>query len=124
MCDIPRRRQACPPAQARRRRQQPGSPRMRSPSKSPMVQACSCGNRAPNKTARKYAIISCLLALSTSKRSRKLVISHTHGTIGYLKKLSEKDMAGVKMMRSLLCRKYHDDLQLKQVAAKRSFFLR
>ena len=53
--------------------------------------------------------------------------------IGYLKKLSEKDMAGVKMMlekvdhgrlRSLLCRKYHDDLQLKQVAAKRSFFLR
>jgi len=88
---------------------------------------------SPKKTARKYAIISCPLALSASKRSRKLVISHTHGTIGYLKKLSEKDMAGVKMMlekvdrgrlRSLLCRKYHDDLQLKQVAAKRSFFLR
>ena len=87
----------------------------------------------PKKTARKYAIISCLLALSASKRSRKLVISHTHGTIGYLKKLSEKDMVGVKMMlekvgrgrlRSLLCRKYHDDLQLKQVAAKRSFFFR
>ena len=45
---------------------------------------------SPKKTARKYAIISCLLALSASKRSRKLVISHTHGTIGYLKKLSER----------------------------------
>ncbi|KAJ1296533.1 hypothetical protein BS78_01G308500 [Paspalum vaginatum] len=50
---------------------------------------------SPQNTAKKYAI-SCLLGLSASKRCRKLMISH--GAIGYLKKLSEKDVAGAKKL--------------------------
>ncbi|CAL4931874.1 unnamed protein product [Urochloa decumbens] len=50
---------------------------------------------SPQNTAKKYAI-SCLLALSASKRCRKLMVSH--GAIGYLKKLSEKDVAGAKKL--------------------------
>jgi hypothetical protein len=50
---------------------------------------------SPQNTAKKYAI-SCLLALSASKRCKKLMISH--GAIGYLKKLSEKDVAGAKKL--------------------------
>ncbi|XP_062201268.1 ARM REPEAT PROTEIN INTERACTING WITH ABF2-like isoform X2 [Phragmites australis] len=50
---------------------------------------------SPQNTAKKYAI-SCLLSLSASKRCKKLMISH--GAIGYLKKLSEKDVAGAKKL--------------------------
>jgi hypothetical protein len=50
---------------------------------------------SPQNTAKKYAI-SCLLTLSASKRCKKLMISH--GAIGYLKKLSEMDVAGAKKL--------------------------
>ncbi|XP_072963928.1 uncharacterized protein [Typha angustifolia] len=50
---------------------------------------------SPLNTAKKYAI-SCLLSLSSSKRCKKLMISH--GAIGYLKKLSEMDVAGSKKL--------------------------
>ncbi|GJM91266.1 hypothetical protein PR202_ga07625 [Eleusine coracana subsp. coracana] len=50
---------------------------------------------SPHNTAKKYAI-SCLLSLSASKRCKKLMISH--GAIGYLKKLTEKDVAGAKKL--------------------------
>uniref|UniRef100_A0A0D9XLP7 DUF7032 domain-containing protein n=1 Tax=Leersia perrieri TaxID=77586 RepID=A0A0D9XLP7_9ORYZ len=50
---------------------------------------------SPQNTAKKYAI-SCLLSLSASKRCKKLMISH--GAIGYLKKLSEMDVAGAKKL--------------------------
>jgi hypothetical protein len=50
---------------------------------------------SPHNTAKKYAI-SCLLSLSASKRCRKLMISH--GAIGYLKKLTEMDVAGAKKL--------------------------
>jgi hypothetical protein len=50
---------------------------------------------SPHNTAKKYAI-SCLLSLSVSKRCRNLMISH--GAIGYLKKLTEKDVAGAKKL--------------------------
>lgn len=50
---------------------------------------------SPLNTAKKYAI-SCLLSLSSSKRCKKLMISH--GAIGYLKKLSEMDVAGAKKL--------------------------
>ncbi|RLN16463.1 hypothetical protein C2845_PM02G21900 [Panicum miliaceum] len=56
---------------------------------------------SPQNTAKKYAI-SCLLALSASKRCRRLMISH--GAIGYLKKLSEKDVAGAKKLLEKLDR--------------------
>ncbi|XP_066377600.1 protein ARABIDILLO 2-like [Miscanthus floridulus] len=56
---------------------------------------------SPQNTAKKYAI-SCLLALSASKRCKKLMISH--GAIGYLKKLSEKDVAGSKKLLEKLNR--------------------
>ncbi|KAF8698451.1 hypothetical protein HU200_035191 [Digitaria exilis] len=56
---------------------------------------------SPQNTAKKYAI-SCLLALSASKRCRKLMVSH--GAIGYLKKLSEKDVAGAKKLLEKLDR--------------------
>ncbi|KAF8780393.1 hypothetical protein HU200_001506 [Digitaria exilis] len=46
---------------------------------------------SPANTAKKYAI-ACLLTLSSTKRCRKLMISH--GAIGYLKKLSDMDVAG------------------------------
>uniref|UniRef100_M8BY15 U-box domain-containing protein 4 n=1 Tax=Aegilops tauschii TaxID=37682 RepID=M8BY15_AEGTA len=50
---------------------------------------------SPGNTAKKYAI-SCLLALSASKRCKKLMIAQ--GAIGYLKKLSEMDVAGAKKL--------------------------
>ncbi|KAG8084093.1 hypothetical protein GUJ93_ZPchr0010g9947 [Zizania palustris] len=50
---------------------------------------------SPQNTAKKYAISS-LLSLSASKRCRKMMISH--GAIGYLKKLSEMDVAGAKKL--------------------------
>lgn len=50
---------------------------------------------SPLNTAKKYAI-ACLLMLSSSKKSKKLMISH--GAIGYLKKLSEMDVAGSKKL--------------------------
>ncbi|KAM0882450.1 hypothetical protein ACQ4PT_032312 [Festuca glaucescens] len=50
---------------------------------------------SPGNTAKKYAI-SCLLSLSASKRCKKLMIAH--GAIGYLKKLSDMDVAGAKKL--------------------------
>ncbi|KAJ1693435.1 hypothetical protein LUZ63_010133 [Rhynchospora breviuscula] len=50
---------------------------------------------SPLNTAKKYAI-ACLLMLSSSKKSKKLMISH--GAIGYLKKLSEMEVAGSKKL--------------------------
>ncbi|XP_062217030.1 vacuolar protein 8-like isoform X2 [Phragmites australis] len=50
---------------------------------------------SPVNTAKKYAI-SCLLSLSAIKRCKKLMISH--GAIGYLKKLSDMDVAGAKKL--------------------------
>ncbi|XP_078154118.1 uncharacterized protein LOC144549272 isoform X2 [Carex rostrata] len=50
---------------------------------------------SPLNTAKKYAI-GCLLMLSTSKKCKKLMISH--GAIGYLKKLSEMDVSGAKKL--------------------------
>ncbi|CAN6484981.1 unnamed protein product [Victoria cruziana] len=46
-------------------------------------------------TAKKYAI-SCLTALSSSKKCKKLMISY--GAIGYLKKLCELDVPGAKKL--------------------------
>ncbi|KAJ1299104.1 hypothetical protein BS78_01G505700 [Paspalum vaginatum] len=50
---------------------------------------------SPTNTAKKYAI-ACLLTLSATKRCKKLMISH--GAIGYLKKLSDMDVAGAKKL--------------------------
>ncbi|KAJ8749032.1 hypothetical protein K2173_013476 [Erythroxylum novogranatense] len=50
---------------------------------------------SPQNTAKKYAV-SCLVSLSTSKKSKKLMISY--GAIGYLKKLSEMDIPGAKKL--------------------------
>ncbi|CAA6656307.1 unnamed protein product [Spirodela intermedia] len=50
---------------------------------------------SPHNTAKKYAV-PCLLLLSASKRSRKMMISY--GAIGYLKKLSEEDAPGSKSL--------------------------
>ncbi|XP_010934441.1 uncharacterized protein [Elaeis guineensis] len=49
----------------------------------------------PQNTAKKYAV-SCLLLLSSSKKCKKMMISY--GAIGYLKKLSEMDVAGAKKL--------------------------
>ncbi|XP_047083199.1 vacuolar protein 8-like [Lolium rigidum] len=46
---------------------------------------------APANSAKKYAI-ACLLALSSAKRCKKQMISH--GAIGYLKKLTDMEVAG------------------------------
>uniref|UniRef100_A0ACD5WEY3 Uncharacterized protein n=1 Tax=Avena sativa TaxID=4498 RepID=A0ACD5WEY3_AVESA len=46
---------------------------------------------SPANTAKKYAI-ACLLALSSAKRCKRMMISH--GAIGYLKKLSDMEVAG------------------------------
>lgn len=48
---------------------------------------------SPANTAKKYAI-ACLLSLSPAKRCKKLMISH--GAIGYLKKLSDMEVAGAR----------------------------
>lgn len=65
----------------------------------------------PQNTARKYAV-TCLLALSSSKKCKKLMVSY--GAIGYLKKLTEMDIPGAKKLlerlergrlRSLFARK-------------------
>uniref|UniRef100_A0A0E0NNU1 DUF7032 domain-containing protein n=1 Tax=Oryza rufipogon TaxID=4529 RepID=A0A0E0NNU1_ORYRU len=50
---------------------------------------------SPANTAKKYAI-ACLLSLAAAKRCKKLMISH--GAIGYLKKLSDMDVAGAKKL--------------------------
>ncbi|CAN6321734.1 unnamed protein product [Urochloa humidicola] len=50
---------------------------------------------SPANTARKYAI-ACLLTLAAAKRCKKLMISH--GAIGYLKKLSDMDVAGARKL--------------------------
>jgi hypothetical protein len=46
---------------------------------------------SPANTAKKYAV-ACLLALSSAKRCKKQMISH--GAIGYLKKLTDMEVAG------------------------------
>ncbi|KAK1653572.1 hypothetical protein QYE76_071377 [Lolium multiflorum] len=46
---------------------------------------------SPANTANKYAI-ACLLALSSAKRCKRMMISH--GAIGYLKKLTDMEVAG------------------------------
>ncbi|XP_038978715.1 uncharacterized protein LOC120109049 isoform X1 [Phoenix dactylifera] len=56
---------------------------------------------SPQNTARKYAI-SCLLILSSGKRCKKLMISY--GAVGYLKKLSEMDVAGARKLLERLQR--------------------
>ncbi|KAM3262426.1 hypothetical protein ACQJBY_052880 [Aegilops geniculata] len=48
---------------------------------------------SPANTARKYAI-ACLASLSPAKRCKKLMVSH--GAIGYLKKLSDMEVAGAR----------------------------
>ncbi|XBH88008.1 hypothetical protein VPH35_075363 [Triticum aestivum] len=48
---------------------------------------------SPANTARKYAI-ACLATLSPAKRCKKLMVSH--GAIGYLKKLSDMEVAGAR----------------------------
>ncbi|XWS46008.1 hypothetical protein CRYUN_Cryun14cG0028200 [Craigia yunnanensis] len=50
---------------------------------------------SPQNTAKKYAV-SCLAALSSSKKCKKLMISY--GAIGYLKKLSEMEIPGAKKL--------------------------
>ncbi|XP_021281176.1 protein CELLULOSE SYNTHASE INTERACTIVE 3 [Herrania umbratica] len=50
---------------------------------------------SPQNTAKKYAV-SCLATLSSSKKCKKLMISY--GAIGYLKKLSEMEIPGVKKL--------------------------
>ncbi|KAL6965109.1 hypothetical protein U1Q18_036163 [Sarracenia purpurea var. burkii] len=49
----------------------------------------------PQNSAKKYAV-SCLSALSSSKKCRKLMISY--GAIGYLKKLTEMEIPGAKKL--------------------------
>ncbi|KAF7056083.1 hypothetical protein CFC21_063525 [Triticum aestivum] len=48
---------------------------------------------SPANTAKKYAI-ACLATLSPAKRCKKLMVSH--GAIGYLKKLSDMEVAGAR----------------------------
>ncbi|GAB4861834.1 hypothetical protein Ancab_037090 [Ancistrocladus abbreviatus] len=50
---------------------------------------------SPQNTAKKYAV-TCLVALSPSKKCKKLMISY--GAIGYLKKLTEMDVPGAKKL--------------------------
>ncbi|KAJ1695862.1 hypothetical protein LUZ63_012560 [Rhynchospora breviuscula] len=50
---------------------------------------------SPSNTAKKYAI-ACLLMLSSSKKCKKLMVSH--GAIGYMKKLSEMEVSGSKKL--------------------------
>ncbi|CAN6290906.1 unnamed protein product [Urochloa humidicola] len=50
---------------------------------------------SPANTANKYAI-ACLLTLAAGKRCKKMMISH--GAIGYLKKLSDVDVAGARKL--------------------------
>lgn len=50
---------------------------------------------SPQNTAKKYAVL-CLLALSSSKKCKKLMVSY--GAIGYLKKLTEMDVPGAKKL--------------------------
>ncbi|KAK9749321.1 hypothetical protein RND81_02G117800 [Saponaria officinalis] len=53
----------------------------------------------PENTAKKYAV-ACLLAISSSKKCRKLMVSY--GAIGYLKKLIEMDVPGdTKLLEKL-----------------------
>ncbi|KAK8951009.1 hypothetical protein KSP39_PZI004417 [Platanthera zijinensis] len=50
---------------------------------------------SPTNTAKKYAV-ACLSSLSSSKRCKKMMISH--GAIGYLKKLKELEVPGSKKL--------------------------
>ncbi|GAB4844428.1 hypothetical protein Ancab_037792 [Ancistrocladus abbreviatus] len=50
---------------------------------------------SPENTTKKYAV-TCLTALSSSRKCKKLMISY--GAIGYLKKLAEMDVSGVKKL--------------------------
>eukprot|EP00262_Sarcandra_glabra_P013197 TRINITY_DN3611_c0_g2_i1.p1 TRINITY_DN3611_c0_g2~~TRINITY_DN3611_c0_g2_i1.p1 ORF type:complete len:557 (+),score=96.54 TRINITY_DN3611_c0_g2_i1:48-1718(+) len=50
---------------------------------------------SPQNTAKKYAV-SCLAALSSSKKCRKLMVSY--GALGYLKKLTEMEVPGAKKL--------------------------
>lgn len=50
---------------------------------------------APRNATRKH-VVSCLLALSSSKRCRKSMVSC--GAVGYLKKLPETDVPGVRKL--------------------------
>ena len=54
---------------------------------------------SPANTAKKYAIAG-LLTLSGTKRCKKVMVSH--GAIGYLKKLSDMDVAGAKKLHERL----------------------
>ncbi|KAL3618680.1 hypothetical protein CASFOL_037499 [Castilleja foliolosa] len=49
----------------------------------------------PHNTAKKYAVC-CLGMLSSSRKCKKLMVSY--GAIGYLKKLTEMDVPGAKML--------------------------
>uniref|UniRef100_A0ACD5UMN1 Uncharacterized protein n=1 Tax=Avena sativa TaxID=4498 RepID=A0ACD5UMN1_AVESA len=61
---------------------------------------------SPGDTAKKYAI-SRPLSLSVRKRCKKLMSAH--GAIGYLKKLSEMDVAGTKnLLEKLECGKFRN----------------
>ncbi|THU61382.1 hypothetical protein C4D60_Mb07t22690 [Musa balbisiana] len=55
----------------------------------------------PQNTAKKYAV-ACLLILSSSKRCKKMMVSH--GGIGYLKKLAELDVPGARKLLDRLQR--------------------
>ncbi|CAM0870436.1 unnamed protein product [Alopecurus aequalis] len=50
---------------------------------------------SPGNTAKTHAI-ACLLALSSAKRCKRLMISH--GAIGYLKKLTDMEVTGAGML--------------------------
>ncbi|XP_047334845.1 uncharacterized protein LOC124938448 [Impatiens glandulifera] len=50
---------------------------------------------SPQNMAKKYSV-TCLVCLSSSKKCKKLMISH--GAIGYLKKLSEMEIPGAKKL--------------------------
>ncbi|GJN09305.1 hypothetical protein PR202_ga27302 [Eleusine coracana subsp. coracana] len=56
---------------------------------------------SPANTANKYAIL-CLLALASDNRCKKLMIAH--GAIGYLKKLSDMNVAGAAKLLDRLDR--------------------
>lgn len=49
----------------------------------------------PHNTAKKYGV-ACLVALSSSKRCKRMMISY--GAIGYLKKLTEMEIPGAKKL--------------------------
>ncbi|KAG2290056.1 hypothetical protein Bca4012_028885 [Brassica carinata] len=50
---------------------------------------------SPSNSAKKYAV-SCLAAMCSSRKCRKLMVSH--GAVGYLKKLAEMEVPGSKKL--------------------------